>query len=304
MRPGRRLRPGAAHRPRAEAALLAALGEFPRVVAQAAELREPHRVARYLEELAGTLPPVLRRLPGAPGERRRGGHRPAPHPAVAGRGDPRRAGQRPRPARRQRPGADVEADRCVRTRPVPSHAEGYGGPPRADLPARPTSTSCCRSSGRARSGATSDGGCTVGGRRRARPRARARHARLRPRRGRLPGRAAEFRDGFAVGLRVLAGADVYYAGKAFLCTAVARWVAEEGLQPRRLHRRRARRRAARRLPGRADRLPRQQQVDRRDRAGRSTPASAGSSSTRFEEIDRRRRRRGRARRASRRCWSG
>ncbi|HZY77837.1 MAG TPA: arginine--tRNA ligase [Jatrophihabitantaceae bacterium] len=37
-----------------EAALLAALGEFPRVVATAAELRAPHRVARYLEELAGT----------------------------------------------------------------------------------------------------------------------------------------------------------------------------------------------------------------------------------------------------------
>jgi arginyl-tRNA synthetase len=36
-----------------EAVLLAALGEFPRVVATAAELREPHRVARYLEELAG-----------------------------------------------------------------------------------------------------------------------------------------------------------------------------------------------------------------------------------------------------------
>jgi arginyl-tRNA synthetase len=36
-----------------EAVLLAALGEFPRVVAQAGELREPHRVARYLEELAG-----------------------------------------------------------------------------------------------------------------------------------------------------------------------------------------------------------------------------------------------------------
>ncbi len=35
-----------------EAALLAALGDFPRVVAQAAHLREPHRVARYLEELA------------------------------------------------------------------------------------------------------------------------------------------------------------------------------------------------------------------------------------------------------------
>jgi diaminopimelate decarboxylase len=35
-------------------------------------------------------------------------------------------------------------------------------------------------------------------------------------------RARAFRDGFA-------GYDVYYAGKAFLCAAVARWVAEEGL---------------------------------------------------------------------------
>ena len=35
-----------------EAALLAALGDFPRIVAHAAELREPHRVARYLEGLA------------------------------------------------------------------------------------------------------------------------------------------------------------------------------------------------------------------------------------------------------------
>ncbi len=32
--------------------LLGALGEFPRVVAAAAELREPHRVSRYLEDLA------------------------------------------------------------------------------------------------------------------------------------------------------------------------------------------------------------------------------------------------------------
>jgi arginyl-tRNA synthetase len=37
-----------------EALLLGALGEFPRVVAAAAELREPHRIARYLEDLAGT----------------------------------------------------------------------------------------------------------------------------------------------------------------------------------------------------------------------------------------------------------
>lgn len=35
-----------------EARLLTALSEFPRVVASAAELREPHRVARYLESLA------------------------------------------------------------------------------------------------------------------------------------------------------------------------------------------------------------------------------------------------------------
>jgi len=37
----------------AEARLLGALAEFPRVVAQAAEWREPHRIARYLEQLAG-----------------------------------------------------------------------------------------------------------------------------------------------------------------------------------------------------------------------------------------------------------
>ena len=35
-------------------------------------------------------------------------------------------------------------------------------------------------------------------------------------------RARAFRDAFA-------DYDVYYAGKAFLCTTVARWVAEEGL---------------------------------------------------------------------------
>jgi arginyl-tRNA synthetase len=37
-----------------ETDLLRALGEFPRVLTAAAELRAPHRVARYLEELAGT----------------------------------------------------------------------------------------------------------------------------------------------------------------------------------------------------------------------------------------------------------
>ncbi|AWB88811.1 arginine--tRNA ligase [Salinibacterium hongtaonis] len=37
----------------AESILLGSLAEFPRIVLQAAELREPHRVARYAEELAG-----------------------------------------------------------------------------------------------------------------------------------------------------------------------------------------------------------------------------------------------------------
>jgi arginyl-tRNA synthetase len=38
-----------------EAALLGALGELPRIVASAAELREPHRVARYLEDTAAVF---------------------------------------------------------------------------------------------------------------------------------------------------------------------------------------------------------------------------------------------------------
>ena len=37
-----------------EAELLTALADYPRVVAQSAQLREPHRVARYLEDLAGS----------------------------------------------------------------------------------------------------------------------------------------------------------------------------------------------------------------------------------------------------------
>ena len=36
-----------------ERELIGQLGQFPEVVATSAELREPHRVARYVEELAG-----------------------------------------------------------------------------------------------------------------------------------------------------------------------------------------------------------------------------------------------------------
>ncbi len=43
-------------------------------------------------------------------------------------------------------------------------------------------------------------------------------------------RAREFADAFHDAFRdVGGGADVYYAGKAFLCTEVARWIAEDGL---------------------------------------------------------------------------
>ncbi|MCA1824300.1 MAG: arginine--tRNA ligase [Mycobacteriales bacterium] len=51
-----------------EAALLGSLGDFPRVVTSAATLREPHRVARYLEDLAGAYHrfyDACRVLPGA-----------------------------------------------------------------------------------------------------------------------------------------------------------------------------------------------------------------------------------------------
>ncbi|WP_417233986.1 diaminopimelate decarboxylase [Arthrobacter sp.] len=44
-------------------------------------------------------------------------------------------------------------------------------------------------------------------------------------------RAAGFRDAFNAAFADLCGGvDVYYAGKAFLCTEVARWVTEEGLR--------------------------------------------------------------------------
>ena len=38
-----------------EGELLRTLGEFPSVVSSAGELREPHRIARYAEQLAGTF---------------------------------------------------------------------------------------------------------------------------------------------------------------------------------------------------------------------------------------------------------
>ena len=88
--------------------LLKALAEFPAVVSAAAELRQPHRVPRYLEHLSGTYhrfhdscrvvprddEPARRDRPGA---------------AVAGRGRADRPGKRPRPARRHRTRPPVAA---------------------------------------------------------------------------------------------------------------------------------------------------------------------------------------------------
>src|SRR3954463_15625693 len=42
-------------------------------------------------------------------------------------------------------------------------------------------------------------------------------------------RAAAFRDAFAAAFAPLGGSDVFYAGKAFLCTEVARWIAADAL---------------------------------------------------------------------------
>src|SRR5699024_7592337 len=47
-------------------------------------------------------------------------------------------------------------------------------------------------------------------------------------RSRAQAYASTFANAFSAE-KGLAGADVYYAGKAFLCTAVARWVHEAGL---------------------------------------------------------------------------
>ena len=118
-----------------------------------------------------------------------------------------------------------------------------------------------------------DGALEVGRSRLPRPGRRARHAGVRPRRGRLPRPRPAFRDGFA-------GCDVYYAGKAFLCTTVARWIAEEGLSLDVCTGGELAVALRAGFPTGADRLPRQQQVGRRAAPRAVEPASAGSSSTR------------------------
>ena len=92
---------------------------------------------------------------------------------------------------------------------------------------------------------------------------------------------ADFRRGPRVAT-AFEGADVYYAGKAFLCAAVARWVDEEGLTldvctggelAVALH-------AG--LPAGADRVPRQQQVASTSSTAPSRPASGAIVLDSFE----------------------
>ena len=203
--------------------------------------------------------------------------------------------QRPRPARRLRPGADVRAHHEAGAAARPSVAAA--GPRRLRAAGRPRTRST-RRSGRAASTAATTARCAwpaVDVRDLAR---RARHPAVRPRRGRLPRRAAaDFADAFA-------GADVHYAGKAFLCTEVARWIAEEGLRLDVCTGGELAVALRGRLPGRADRAARQQQVDgRAERGGRrrGRPRSSSTPSTRSTGSPRWPRER---RRAPRRCWSG
>ena len=113
-----------------ESALLGALQEFPRIVAFAAEVREPHRVARYLEELAGLYHrwyDNCRVIPlgDEPVERR------APHAAVAQRRHRPGAAQRARPSRRRRARTDVGRDDRRRHAADPAAARRGRTPSRA-----------------------------------------------------------------------------------------------------------------------------------------------------------------------------
>ena len=197
-----------------ETDLLRAIGEFPRVVTSAAELRAPHRVARYLEELAGTYHRFYDSCRVLP----RGDEEPTPLTtarlwlcAATAVG----AAQRPRRARRERPGADVRAHPAG-----PLHgniAAADGGRRAAGRPrrARPAGLAALGPPGRRRAAPRRP--------RRHRARPRARHPAVRARRGRLPRPRRGLRRPPST------GADVHYASKAFLCGQVARWIAEDGL---------------------------------------------------------------------------
>ena len=142
-----------------EGELLRALAEFPRVVASAAELREPHRVARYLEDTAAVFHRFYDTVPGAAAwaTSRPTTCQRARLVLVAATRTVHR--QRPRPARRLRPGADVTRAR-PRGRLPCTPTSTAAGPPGCGSPSTPTRSST--TSGRATAEKT-DGVLSVGG---------------------------------------------------------------------------------------------------------------------------------------------
>ncbi len=200
-----------------EVDLLGVLGEFPRVVASAAELRAPHRVARYLEDLAGRYHRWYDtdELPDH-AEGRRADDRRQAHPGLAQRGHADRARQRPRPARRQRSGAHVSG----RAHPAgPRHADVMHEEHPSAAPADLNALDPAIWPGTA---SRVDGVLNLGGQPVTELAAQYGTPALLLDEHDLRSRARAYVSAFD-------GADVYYAGKAFLCTAVARWIDDEGL---------------------------------------------------------------------------
>src|SRR4029453_998906 len=159
------------------------------------------------------VPQVLRHLPGAAARRRAG--RAGPHrPADAGGGDQDRGRDRPRPARRVRTGADVRAHEAGTL-----HADlGHRGP--AWLRTPPDVNELVAplwSSTAVKTDALYVGGVDV----RELVAEHGSPAYVLDEQD-FRSRARAFREGFD-------GFDVFYAGKAFLCSTVVRWVMGEGL---------------------------------------------------------------------------
>ena len=259
-----------------EGELLRALAEFPRVVASAAELREPHRVARYLEDTAGTYHRFYDNCRVLP-DGRRGGRTTCTAPGCCW-------SPPPAPCSPTASACSASPPRSGCERLMPSHEAGWAhadgalqGPvlaARARRPQRPGPAAVVadRPQGRRRADRRRRGRCTDLVAEHGSPAYVLDEADFRA-------RARAFRDAFA-------GYDVFYAGKAFLCTTVARWVAEEGLSLDVCSGGELDGRRARRLRPGPDRLPRQQQ-DRPPSCARAVELGVGRIVVdSFDEIER------------------
>ena len=217
------------------------------------------------------LPPLLRLLPRA-AARRRGGHLADHRPAVAVRGDRDRAAQRPRRARRA-----AHRSGCESAPRRPAARQHLSSRPRPVRP--PAELGALDPHVWPRSAERVDGELHLGGRAGHRPRPRARHAAVRPRRGRLPRPGRRLRDRLRRRRRALRvqGVPLRPGGPVDRRRRPA---------PGRLQRQRAGPGPGRRLPGRADRAARQQQVAGRAAAGRRRAGSGTSCVDSFDEIDR------------------